>query len=513
MDSTLVHSAQSALRIPALSLWLLVAAPFVYLAYNVIYNLYFHPLAKIPGPWYCRITRLPWDYWQLTGYLHKHTKEVHLQYGEVVRLAPNELSFASAQAWHDIFGYNKAKVQWPRHPARVPQGNNGNLKSILNTPPDEHARFRRLLNHAFSEKGLQEQEPLINKYINLFIKRVGEISKGGQPVDFTSWLQMLSFDIISDLGWNEPFNCVEKGEEHSWIQTIAATAFESQLKLVFREWGIVKLAPYFIPKHMLLARIKNFKYAKARVEDRLNNGGVRGDFWDRIIIKSGDNNEAGEGLTKAEMMVTAVTLVGTGSNTVSTLLTGLSYFLGNNPHCLKKLCEEIRASFKHDDEISIPTVAHLEYLNACLNESMRLYPPVLNLLWRVPPKGGGEVCGWWIPEMTSVNISLPGMWEDPKNFARPNDFCPERFLANKPAQFANDNMACFKPFGLGTMNCLGQNLANAQARLILAKLFFNYDMELDRSKTPADWLDQQAWAVFVKKHVYVRVTQPQKQEA
>ena len=115
---------------------------------------------------------------------------------------------------------------------------------------------------------------------------------------------------------------------------------------------------------MLLARIKNFKYAKARVEDRLNSGSVRGDFWDRIIIKSGDNNEAGEGLTKAEMMVTAVTLVGTGSNTVSTLLTGLSYFLGNNPHCLKKLCEEIRATFKHDSEINIPATAHLEYLNA-----------------------------------------------------------------------------------------------------------------------------------------------------
>ena len=62
MDNTsnLVESVQSALRTPGLSLWLLVAAPFVCLAYSVIYNLYFHPLAKIPAPWYCRITRLPW---------------------------------------------------------------------------------------------------------------------------------------------------------------------------------------------------------------------------------------------------------------------------------------------------------------------------------------------------------------------------------------------------------------------------------------------------------------------
>lgn len=245
---------------------------------------------------------------------------------------------------------------------------------------------------------MQEQETLITKYIDLFVKKLGMLSARGETVDCTSWLQMLSFDIISDLGWNEPFNCVKKEQEHSWIQTIVSTAFDSQLKLVFREHSIVGLAPYFIPKYMQVARMNNFKYARARVEDRINTGGIRGDFWDRVIIKSADDNEAGEGLTKEEMIVTAVTLVGTGSETVSTLLTGLIYFLGNNPRCLKKLTEEIRACFKSNEEITVTTCNKLEYLTACLHESMRLYPPVIGLLWRVPPQGGGMACGHWIPE-------------------------------------------------------------------------------------------------------------------
>lgn len=153
---------------------------------------------------------------------------------------------------------------------------------------------------------------------------------------------------------------------------------------------------------MQMDRMANFKYARARVEDRINSGGVRGDFWDRVIIKSTDNNEAHEGLSKEEMIVTAVTLVGTGSETVSTLLTGLNYFLAKNPHCLNKLTTEIRTTFASPQEIDNVSIYKLKYLTACLEESMRLYPPVVGLLWRVPPKGGARACGEWIPEGVSI---------------------------------------------------------------------------------------------------------------
>ena len=105
---------------------------------------------------------------------------------------------------------------------------------------------------------------------------------------------------------------------------------------------------------------------------------------------------------------------------------------------------------------------------------------------------------------TAVNISLPGMFQDKEYFHRAADFVPERWMADAPVEFKNDNKAAFKPFSMGTMNCLGQNLANAEARLILTKMFWHYDMELDNAKTAPNWRDQKAWAVFVKKHLYVK---------
>lgn len=189
------------------------------------------------------------------------------------------------------------------------------------------------------------------------------------------------------------------------MKTFAETAFDTQLKFLFRERGLMFLAPYFIPMKLQLARLNNFKYARARVEERIK-AGTRGDFWDKIAIKSADDNAGGEGLTKEEMVVAAVTLVGTGSHTISTLLTGLAYFLGTNPHAMKTLVDEIRSSFNSPEEIDLVSVHKLKYLTACLNETMRLYPPVINMLWRTPPRGGGYASGIFIPE----GVCLAPFW-------------------------------------------------------------------------------------------------------
>ncbi|KAJ5714348.1 cytochrome P450 [Penicillium malachiteum] len=433
------------------------------------------------------------DYWQWIGRLPQHTAKVHAKYGDIVRLAPNELSFANPQAWTDIYAKLPGKEQWPRNPRRVPQGKNG-LKSMMNTAGSDHARFRRLLNHAFSEKGLQKQQGLITKYIDLFIKRVDEFAQTGEPVDLTKWFGMVGFDIISDLGWSETFNCVKRGEPHSWMKTFVGTAFDTQLKFLFREHGLLWLAPFLIPMRLQLSRFENFKYARQRVEDRIQNGGIRGDFWDRIAIKSADDNASGEGLTKEEMIVAAVTLVGTGSETISTVLAGLVYFLGTNHYAMKKLVQEIRTSFASPAEINLVSVHKLTYLTACLNETMRLEEPQ-----RVASSSQKEL------RSTCHLAELPKI--PPTSIDLANTVLSVS-CRTPPAEFAHDNKAAFHPFSMGAFNCLGQNLAQAEARLIMAKLLWHYDLEHGQ-KTPVDWLDQKSFAVFSKKELYVRFTRGQ----
>ena len=74
-----------------------------------------------------------------------------------------------------------------------------------------------------------------------------------------------------------------------------------------------------------------------------------------------------------------------------------------NPEALKKLTAEIRGAFKNEDEIDFASVSNLPYLLACLDEALRMYPPVPTGLPRVVPKGGASIAGNYVPENVSGN--------------------------------------------------------------------------------------------------------------
>src|SRR6266699_4064628 len=104
-----------------------------------------------------------------------------------------------------------------------------------------------------------------------------------------------------------------------------------------------------------------------------------------------------------ELQANCSTLIIGGSETTATLLAGATFFLLTNPAALKRLTEEIRSSFGSEREIDFASVGNLPYLLACLEEALRLYPPVPTGLPRLVPKGGANVCGEYIPE----NVSRP----------------------------------------------------------------------------------------------------------
>ncbi|KAK7749684.1 hypothetical protein SLS53_000263 [Cytospora paraplurivora] len=175
---------------------------------------------------------------------------------------------------------------------------------------------------------------------------------------------------------------------------------------------------------------------------------------------------------------------------------------------MEALTREVRTSFSAADEINLVSVHKLNYLTACLEKTMRLYPPVITMLWRTPPKGGGQSCGVWSPEGTGCNMSFFGIGQNPACFHRPSEFRPERFMPNPPAEFKGENHEAYHPFSIGAYNCLGQNLANAESRLIMTKMLYHYDFQLEQD-TPTDWPDQKSLGVFMKKPLFVRFSTSQ----
>lgn len=86
----------------------LFASVIVYYITSVIYNVTLHPLASLPGPLSCAISRIPYWYASSQGEDIFWMARLHDKYGPVVRFGPTDISYASAEGWQDV---NGAKVQ------------------------------------------------------------------------------------------------------------------------------------------------------------------------------------------------------------------------------------------------------------------------------------------------------------------------------------------------------------------------------------------------------------------
>ncbi|KAF2719107.1 cytochrome P450 [Polychaeton citri CBS 116435] len=490
-------------------LTLLLIGCFLYGLSYVIYNLFFHPLRKYPGPLLWRATCIPWDLALFTGTLASKSLPQHEKYGPIVRIRPNELSYANAQVLQDVWAHKPGREEFAKDP-RLTQRSPKGLLNILGAEKDDHARYRRLLAHAFSEGGMRKQEPLIAKYVDLLIDRYREKAESGESADLVEWITMATFDMIGDLALGEPFDSMKNRKPHPWIQATSGNIYWLFQSMPLRSRGLGWLNKYIMDESLLKLRKQNFGLATEKIGKRLEYGGAeRGDLWDRVIVRSADDNKSGQGMTQDEMEANVSVMVLGGSETTATVLSGVTYLLLKHPDKLAKLVGEIRSTFEKDDDITLFSVSKLQYLHAVLDESMRLYMAVPIPMSRIPPKGGGIVCGEWLPENTTITFSQLAAFRLSVNFHQPDLFIPERWLpsSNSPdSPFAKDNRAVFAPFSAGTRNCIGKTLGYAEMRLIVAKTMWHFDLELDEQKMAGrgEWLDQKIWVFRDKKPLWVK---------
>ena len=77
-----------------------------------MYNAFFHPLSKVPGPKINALSRVPYIRHLIKGSTVDNAVDLHKKYGEVVRMSPNEVSFTSGEtAWPEIYGFRTGKMK------------------------------------------------------------------------------------------------------------------------------------------------------------------------------------------------------------------------------------------------------------------------------------------------------------------------------------------------------------------------------------------------------------------
>ncbi|KAL1602210.1 hypothetical protein SLS59_004897 [Nothophoma quercina] len=367
-------------------------------AVRVIYNTYFHPLSKYPGPRLWAAFDVARTVGQMGGHVDFQIAEEHRKHGEVVRIGVNELSFINPNAWKDIYGHGHTELRKDFPPNVV------NPNQIIAASSKDHFRMRRACLPAFSEKALAQQERLIRVYLDILVKRLSECAQSGQPANMARWYNLTTFDLIADLCFGKSLGGLETGQSNAWIEKIEKMLqIMPVLMLVTSFPLLMSLFNLVLGKKMQQSRKEHQDYAASLAMNRIQGKehADRGDFMDYILRSRGEEHE----LTDEELVHNADLFMVAGSETTATVLLGVTYYLLKTPEVYKKVTKEVRSAFERAEDINFKEVnTRLPYMLACLNEAMRIFPSIPLVLLRITNDGPPTpIAGHLIPPAVGIS--------------------------------------------------------------------------------------------------------------
>lgn len=326
-------------------------------------------------------------------------------------------------------------------------------RGLLTSEGEPWKRQRKLAAPPFSPKR-------ISGYGDVMVESSTRLFAGfrdGEVRDFHADIMTLTLEIVGKtiLG-------VSTREESDRI----ARAIDVVLAyLEERLYSWTRLMPFEVPTASQL----RFRRAKAELDDVVRTLIARsqrdGADADHLIARlSRARTEDGEAMTAQQLHDEALTMLLAGHETTALALMYSVYALSEHPAAAGRLREEIDAALG-TRPVTVADLPRLPYLDACMREALRLYPPAYAFGREVVTEF--ELGGYVIPVGSQIITSPYGMHRNPRHFPEPDRFKPERWLdgsAKELPRFA------YLPFGGGPRVCIGNHFAMMELGLVLATL-------------------------------------------
>ncbi|KAI0391384.1 cytochrome P450 [Xylariaceae sp. FL0594] len=319
--------------------------------------------------------------------------------------------------------------------------------SAFNTiDPRLHQARSKIVRHALGPQSISRFELGIAEQISVFVQKLSSSCRDHadgvpSPVNISSYCERLAFDVAGEIALGYSFDLQSRDSHLPVYQAIKAQSF---LFNVCQQQPALKLQ-LITPLLTLATRL-----------------GYRDPFLEtlkRVIeqqdYRTSDRNDSFYSLThdKIEpihMYSELGLLLLARTETVACGMASLFFYLSRDTRCYRRLAQEIRTSFRSEAEMTgqRTKLSGCEYLRACIDEALRMSPPILATLWRAQVPGDARplvVDGHVIPEGVDVGVNTYAFHHNEALFPEPFRFRPERWLrqhaeedcrASKESRFA-----------------------------------------------------------------------------
>ncbi|KAH8801238.1 high nitrogen upregulated cytochrome P450 monooxygenase 2 [Flagelloscypha sp. PMI_526] len=441
-----------------------------------------HPLAGYPGPFLARATNFWMVFKSAGGKRHVLIRNLHRKYGTHVRMGPNLVSIADIDAVKKLL----LDPQVPRssaYRATEPDHLAPHLGSCLSVSvPDHiklHAEKREQWNKGFTSQSLNNYGEFIETRALQVVEQLKERAKRHEEVNIGDWIKYFTWDFIGDIVFGGGFSMIQDGGDVSGFRSILETMFVAQTTLGFLPWLANFL--HYLPASLAAGPMYLRKFAEKCIDERAIKPQTNDLF--HHFAKEGEPVHLRP--TKDSIINDCFLAIGAGGDTTAGVLSALFFYLLSNEEALKNLQREVDSV--EGDAFTHNRLQQLPYLNACLDEALRLFPSVLTQVGRTPPLGSGGmmVAGRFVPEGTTVYISPMIYGRDPRYFSpRTEEFWPERWLKRSSDPTIVHNMEASIPFSAGVTGCVGRQLAYREMRALVAHIVQNFDLKFADGYVP-----------------------------
>ncbi|TID03657.1 Tryprostatin B 6-hydroxylase [Colletotrichum higginsianum] len=453
------------------------------------YRLLFHPLRRFPGPLLTRASKV-YLMWQNRNWrLHQRYLEMHAEYGDFVRVGPNDMSIVNLDAFSKIHGpqAKSTKHNTGFYDELVTNGEL-NLDSLWHN--EEHRDRRKVWDQALGSKALEKYEEETRAVLRTFLSRLDDLQ--GTPVNTTLYAKLIPFDNMGRVGYGRDFGTIHDGREDRMLDLIEFT-FKLAARLGQTPWPLVLLAR--LPRTGMAKEFEDL--GNRLVDERI---AVDSDERHDMLKYFLDDHRSEKPKSFRSINVlysdSKAVLIG-ATDTISCALGHAFFYLARDADLRRRLYDEIAAAHGATlpGEFAVVDLNGLGLLEAVINETLRIQTPAAINGPRIAPPEGVVVDGTHIPGGVTLFTPLHCYHRSPKYWKYPDEFIPERWTTRP--DLILDRRA-FVPFHYGRFDCVGRRLALNVLRLTIAYTLWHYDFRFAPGEDGKRFEEEAKFQLIVK---------------